>query len=230
MSASAVASETRTEPAAMVLMGAPGSGKGTQALRLATALGVPHIATGDIIRAEMAQETALGQSAREYYDRGDLVPDDVVIGIIRERVAQPDCAGGFIMDGFPRTLAQARALDAALAEVGRTVSRVIYLAVPEDELMRRLQTRWTCTNCGRTYNSETNRPRTEGVCDFCGARLSQRADDGEATARRRIQVYTDETAPLLDFYRRRDQLLEIPAVGSIDDVEATLRRRLEEAS
>ena len=196
----------------VVLLGAPGSGKGTQAERIAPAFDLPHISTGDMLRAAVAAGSELGQSAKRYMDAGELLPDDVVVGIIRERLAQTDAAAGFLLDGFPRTIEQAKALDAMLAQAGRAITTVLLVDVPEDELVRRLAGRRTCRACGKGYHAVFNPPRQDGICDACGGEVYQRADDNEETVRNRLAVYGRQTEPLVDYYTRQG-LLQIVAGG-----------------
>ncbi len=194
----------------IVLLGAPGAGKGTQAQLLAAKLGLVHISTGDILREEVRRGTELGNQAKEYMDRGDLVPDELIVAMIAERIRDRD---GFILDGFPRTTAQAEALE-KLAPV----ERVINLQLPEEEVVRRLSARRVCEDCGKIYNLITSPPQREGVCDECGGRLIQRDDDKPEVIRRRFRVYTEETAPLKDFYRQRGLLREVDATGTVEEV------------
>lgn len=193
----------------IILLGAPGAGKGTQADMLAEQHGIPHIAPGDIFRQAVKNGTPLGVNAREYMDRGQLVPDEIVVGMMRERLAQPDCRKGFILDGFPRTVAQADALAQTLAELGLPLDRAINLDVSEGELVRRLTGRRVCPNCGATYHVLFNPPGREGVCDACGGTLVQRDDDREETVRKRLEVYAVQTQPLIDYYRERGLLAEV---------------------
>jgi len=201
----------------LVLLGAPGSGKGTQAQRIAPAFGLPHISTGDILRAAVKAGTELGAAAKRYMDAGELVPDQVVIGIIRERLAEPDAARGFMLDGFPRTLEQARALDEMLDQAGRGLSMVLLIDVPEEELVQRLAGRRACRQCGRGYNVVFDPPRAEGVCDVCGGELFQRDDDNEETVRNRLEVYRAQTAPLIDYYGQKGILETVYGGGRTPD-------------
>ena len=205
----------------LLLFGAPGSGKGTQAEFLRERFGIPQIATGDILRAERRAGTELGRQAQEFMDRGDLVPDEVVIAMIEKRLGEPDCGEGFLLDGFPRTVPQAEALDRVMADLGG-FNRVIYLKVPFDRLVARLSSRLTCPQDGRTYNRETKPPLHEGVCDVCGTALVQREDDSEATARDRITVYLRDTVPTIDHYRSQTTVVEVDADRPIEDVRASM--------
>lgn len=187
----------------VVLLGAPGAGKGTQAERIVAEFGLPHISTGEMLRAAVAQDTPLGREAQRHMQAGELVPDEVVVGIIRERLAQPDAAAGFLLDGFPRTLAQAEALDGMLSDAGRRLTHVVVLEVPEQELVERLSGRRMCRDCGKGYHLVFDLPSKPGVCDACGGELYQRADDNEETVRNRLVVYARQTEPLIDYYREQ---------------------------
>lgn len=213
----------------IVLLGMPGAGKGTQAEQLAEALGVPHIASGDLFREHLHRGTELGRLAQEYMDRGELVPDEVTIGMIAERISQPDCADGFILDGFPRTVAQAEALERLLSQKGAALDMVALIRVREEVALARLAGRWTCRNCGAVYHTLFNPPRQAGVCDVCGGELYQRSDETEEAHRRRLKVYQEQTAPLIDYYRQAGLLVEIDGEQSIDDVQADLRAVVETA-
>ncbi len=206
----------------ITLMGPPGSGKGTQAQRLVEKYRVPQISTGDLLRAAVAAGTPLGQQAKAIMERGELVPDELVIGIIRERLAEPDTENGFILDGFPRTVAQARALDTLLNELGRPLQGAILLDVSEETLVKRISGRRVCQQCGAVYNVYTNPPKQDGVCDACGGPLIQRPDDNEATVRQRLKVYREQTAPVLDYYRDQGRLHVVPGEGSVDEIFAAL--------
>ncbi len=190
----------------VVLLGAPGSGKGTQAERIVARYGLPHVSTGDMLRAAIARGSELGREAKGFMDRGELVPDEVVIGIVHERLAKPDARRGFLLDGFPRTLPQAERLDAMLAEEGRALTHVVLIDVPEEELVRRISGRRTCPGCGKLYHVYYDPPLSEGVCDVCGSELAQRADDNEETAHRRLKVYRRDTEPVIEYYRTRSVL------------------------
>jgi adenylate kinase len=214
----------------LVLLGAPGSGKGTQAERIAPAFGVPHISTGDMLRAALKAGSDLGLAAKGFMDKGELVPDEVVVGIIRERLAQPDAARGFMLDGFPRTIEQAEALDEMLSGAGRAITDVLLIDVPEEELVRRLAGRRTCRNCGKGYHVEFDPPKTEGVCDACGGEVYQRADDNEATVRNRLAVFSRQTEPLIDYYRSRGVLKTVFGGGRMpNDVYGDVQKALAQA-
>ena len=190
-------------------MGPPGAGKGTQASDLIKRYQIPHISTGDMFRAAIKAGTALGKKAKEYMDAGSLVPDEVTIGIVAERLAEPDCSKGFLLDGFPRTVAQADALDKILVELQMTLDGVLNIEVDEEKLLERLTGRRICRKCGATYHMVFNPPTTENVCDKCGGELYQRSDDTLETAKNRLQVYNDQTQPLIEYYRGKGLLREI---------------------
>lgn len=211
-----------TSPIYLVLLGAPGAGKGTQANFLAKELGIAHVASGDLFREALANQTELGRLAKKYMDRGELVPDDVTIAMVMERLAKPDCAAGAVLDGFPRTIAQAKALEAALAEQGHRIDLVPYIKVSEETLLARLAGRWTCRKCGAIYHQMFNPPKVVGVCDKCGGELFQRADDTPETQRRRIRVYFEQTTPLIEFFRQRGVLVEIDGEQSVEEVHTAL--------
>jgi adenylate kinase len=213
----------------VAFLGPPGAGKGTQARELACEWGVVHLATGDMLREAMAAGTPLGRAAKGYYDRGELVPDDVIVGMIEERLRHAEAPRGFILDGFPRTIPQAEALDRLLKDLGVTLDRVVFFEVPESELLRRLTGRRLCRACGTPFHLVAAPSRRDGVCDRCGGELYQRADDSEATVRHRLQVYERQTAPLLDYYRRRDRLAELDGTGDVEAIRARIRRAVEAA-
>ncbi len=212
-----------TEPRFVVLLGPPASGKGTQAARLREVLNLPHVASGDLFRENLKNETELGLKAKGYMDRGVLVPDDVTIAMVMERLSRPDCAGGALLDGFPRTIAQAEALDRALAERGYKISLVPYIAVPDEILIERVSGRRLCRVCGEAYHIKFNLPKQPGVCDKDGGELYQRDDDEPETVRKRLEVYWEQTSPLIDYYRRQEVLVEVDGDQPIDTVEADLR-------
>ncbi len=206
----------------LVLLGGPGAGKGTQAERLAESLGIPQVSTGDLFRENLKNRTELGLLAQGYMDRGELVPDAVTVAMVRERLSRPDAARGAILDGFPRTIAQAEALEEMLAGMGAGLAAVPYIKVPEDVLLARLAGRWTCRNCGAMYHELFSPPQVPGICDKCGGELYQRPDDTPETQKRRIQVYFEQTAPLIDYYRQKGLLIEVDGRASIEEVEAVL--------
>ena len=202
----------------VVLVGSPGAGKGTQAKFLAQHYAIPQISTGDIFRANIAEHTDLGCRAKQYMDVGELVPDEVTIGIVRERVAQDDTAPGFLLDGFPRTVPQAEALQQILDDLHTPLDVVLELQVDDDEVVRRLSGRRTCHNCGHVWHVEFDPPQKPGVCDVCGGELFQRDDDLPDTIRRRLEVYAKQTAPLVGFYSSAGLLRSISAQGSVDEI------------
>jgi adenylate kinase len=213
----------------VVLMGGPGAGKGTQARRLAEELNLPQVATGDLFRQHIKNKTELGQLAQKYIDSGELVPDAVTVDMVRERLAKPDCAKGALLDGFPRTISQAEALDELLAEEGQKISIVPFIQASPDVLLARLSGRWTCPQCGRVYHTLFNPPQMAGVCDYDGSALYQREDDTEETQRHRIEVYFENTEPLLDYYRKRGLLAEVDGEQSIEGVQKDLAATIREA-
>ena len=202
----------------LLLMGPPGAGKGTQAARLVERYDIPHVSTGDIFRGALQERTPLGLEAKRYMDVGALVPDQVTVGITRERLAKSDCIGGFILDGFPRTLQQALALDQMLAKMGIRLNRVVNIVVADDELIPRLTGRRICQSCGATYHMEFRKPAVDQICDRCGGDLYQRDDDKEGTVRERLVVYHRQTQPLIEYYRDRDMYTEINGAQSTDAV------------
>ena len=210
----------------VILLGGPGSGKGTQAERLVARFGLPHISTGDMLRAAVAQGTQMGRAAQKSMEAGALVPDEVVIGVVRDRLTEADAKHGFLLDGFPRTIAQAEGLDAMLAAVGRGVTHVIFLDVPEDELVQRLAGRRLCRGCGKGYHVVFDPPKAEGVCDACGVELYQRSDDNEATVRNRLGVYRAQTEPLVGYYEGRGVLKVARGGGKGPDEVFTQVERL----
>jgi adenylate kinase len=210
-------------PKYLLLLGGPGAGKGTQAQKLVERFGLPHIASGDLFRDNLKRATSLGQMAKQFMDRGELVPDDVTIAMIRERLKQPDAAGGAILDGFPRTVPQAEALGKLLSEFGGQVDAVLYIDVDPELLLRRLAGRWTCRGPQQhVYHLEFNPPKTPGVCDIDGTPLFQRADDTAEVQARRIKVFSEQTAPLIDYYRQRGVLTAIDGGQPIEKVTADL--------
>ena len=208
----------------LIFLGPPGAGKGTQARELAREREIPQIATGDMLRQAVEGNTMLGRDAKGFMDRGQLVSDAVIIGLIAERLREADAKRGFILDGFPRTLAQAEGLDRLLKNLGQTLDAVVYFEVSEPELLRRLTGRRVCRKCQATYHVVSAPPRREGVCDRCGGALSQREDDSEATVRNRLAVYARQTSPLLDHYRGRGLLATVHGEGGMDDVREAIRR------
>ena len=202
----------------IILLGPPGAGKGTQAKMLVDKYGIPQISTGDILRANLKAQTELGLEAKKYMDAGKLVPDEVVIGIINNRLKEADCQKGYMLDGFPRTVAQAEALDKILAEGGSGIDDVISIDVPNEELMGRLTGRRTCRQCGQGFHVMFDPPKQEGVCDKCNGELYQRDDDNEETVGNRLKVYADQTQPLIDYYTAKGLLRPIQGVGKMSEV------------
>lgn len=210
----------------LILLGPPGAGKGTQASRIVADYGIPHISTGDILRSAVKNQTEMGLEAKKFMDAGALVPDSVVIGIVKDRLQEPDTAKGFLMDGFPRTIPQAEALDAALDTLGRAVTKTVVILVDEEDLVRRLTGRRICRSCQAPFHVMFNQPKKEGVCDRCGGELYQRDDDTEATVRNRLEVYRNQTEPLIDYYDRAGVVARIDGAQSPDDVYADIRTAL----
>ncbi len=202
----------------LVLLGAPGAGKGTQAKKLIEKYRIPQISTGDILRKAVADGTPLGKEAKSYMDKGELVPDSVVIGLVKERLAQDDCKEGYILDGFPRNTSQAETLDKVLSGMKASLDVALSVDVDKDDLMKRLTGRRTCKNCQQMYNVYFTPPKKDGVCDKCGGALFQRDDDKEATIKNRLDVYDKATAPLIDYYSKKGILKSVMGVGNIDQI------------
>jgi len=202
----------------LVLLGAPGAGKGTQAKKLIEKYGMPQISTGDLLRAAVAAGSDLGKEAKSFMDKGELVPDSVVLGMVEERLHQDDCKDGYILDGFPRNTAQAGALDQMLDKLGMPLDAALSVNVPLEDLMKRLTGRRTCKGCGQMYNIYFSAPSVEGECDKCGGELYQRDDDQEATIQKRLQVYQEQTAPLIDYYSGKGILKSVGGTGGIDEI------------
>lgn len=213
----------------IILLGPPGSGKGTQAQKMVERYHIPQISTGDMLRGAVKEQTPLGVKAKGYMDQGQLVPDEVVVGIVRERLKGSDCDGGFILDGFPRTVPQAEALDGTLGEeMKREINHVVSIEVPNEELVKRLTGRRTCRSCGAMYHLMFDPPGKEGLCDKCGGALYQRDDDQEETIRARLQVYEEQTTPLIAYYRGKGLLRAIDGVGAIEEIFRKIVRAIEE--
>ena len=210
----------------IILLGPPGSGKGTQAKLLIEKLGIPQISTGDMLRAAVKARTPLGTEAKVYMDRGGLVPDAVIIGLVRERLQVPDCSRGYILDGFPRTKAQAEALETTLKDLHLSLDHVLCLEVPSEDLVSRIAGRRTCRNCGAMYHLRFSPSKREGVCDACGGETYQRDDDREETVRQRLLVYEEQTAPLIRFYDGRGLLRRISGTGEIAEIFARMVKSL----
>lgn len=213
----------------LLIMGPPGAGKGTQAAELIKELKIPHISTGDMLREAVKQGTEMGKKAKEYMDKGQLVPDDVIIGVVKERLAQPDCKVGFLLDGFPRTLPQAEALDRTLKEMGIKLDAVINIRVPREKIVDRITGRRVCRSCGDTYHIVNKPPKEEGKCDKCGGELYQRSDDTAETVNKRLDVYEAQTQPLLEYYGKQGIVLDIngdqPINKVLEDILAALRKK-----
>jgi adenylate kinase len=202
----------------VILLGPPGAGKGTQAVFVSQSLGVPHIASGDLFREAQGKGTKLGLLVKSYMEKGELIPDEITVSMVLERSTAPDCKMGYILDGFPRTIGQAKALDKALKEKGDTIDKVVYIKVSDDELLRRLGGRWICRDCQAPYHMMESPPKVSGICDRCGGELYQRADDNEETVKNRLSVYSRQTVPLIDYYSDEGKLVEVDGAQGIDDV------------
>ena len=207
----------------LILLGAPGAGKGTQAEVISQKLNIPSLSTGNMLREAQKKGTPLGQQAKSYMESGQLVPDELVIGIIKERMAQPDCAGGFILDGFPRTVAQAEALD----QMGVAIDRVIEIDVPDEAIVTRMSGRRVCEGCGASYHLTHNPPAAEGVCDKCGGKLVTRKDDDPKTVQQRLETYHRQTQPLVDYYQKAGKLRTIDGNQPLEEASAAILRALE---
>lgn len=210
----------------IILLGAPGSGKGTQAKKMTTSFAIPQISTGDMLREAVKNGTEMGRKAKVFMDQGGLVPDDVVIGIVRDRLREKDCDKGFILDGFPRTIPQAQALDRTVKELGKEITSVLSLEVDEEEIMERLSGRRTCSGCGAMYHVRFNPPKAEGRCDKCAGTLLQRDDDKEETIRTRLVNYKKSTEPLIEYYRKTGKVRAVKASGDIGAIFADISRIL----
>ena len=202
----------------IVMLGAPGAGKGTQALNIAKEYDIPHISTGDIFRANIKNGTELGKKAKEYMDQGDLVPDEITIGMLLNRISEPDCENGYVLDGFPRTIPQAESLRAALSENGDKLDYAVDIEVPDEEITKRMSGRRSCPKCGGTYHIEFNKTKVEGICDVCGTELVQRADDKPETVLSRLETYHKQTQPLIDFYKEEGILQAVDGTVSPKEV------------
>lgn len=212
----------------LIFMGPPGAGKGTQADKIIKQLNIPHISTGDMFREAIAKKTAIGLEAKKYMDEGKLVPDEVTIKVVQERLANKDTAKGFLLDGFPRTIVQAEALDGVLKGINRKIDKVINLEVPFDLLISRITGRRICEDCSATYHVEFNPPKVEGVCDKCGGRLIQRSDDSLENATKRLETYNKQTKPLIGYYSKQGNLANIDGSKDIESVSADIFKALKE--
>ncbi|MDR1953711.1 MAG: adenylate kinase [Clostridiales Family XIII bacterium] len=212
----------------LILLGPPGSGKGTQAERITAKYGIPAISTGDIFRKNIADGTELGKKAKAYMDKGELVPDELVVGLVADRLSEDDTKGGYLLDGFPRTIVQADALERVLTERGERIDGVIYINTPRDELIRRISGRRVCEVCGKTYNTGSFAPKVAGVCDHCDGKIVQRNDDTEATAKNRVDVYNEQTMPLVDYYRGKGLLSEFDGMIPVGDIFTGIEKLLGE--
>lgn len=210
----------------VIFLGAPGSGKGTQASKLSKDLNLPHVDTGSMLRSAVSEGTELGLLAKNYMDNGQLVPAEVVIGIIKERLLKSDCDNGFILDGFPRSIEQAEGLDVILKEIDKEISAVLNIDIPEDILVDRMAYRKTCSSCGEKYNLKFKPPVNSDKCDICGAELSQRSDDSKENAERRIQTYKNETQPLINYYEKKKVLVNIDGNRNIDEIYSDIKNKL----
>jgi adenylate kinase len=202
----------------IILLGPPGAGKGTQAKRLIDKYGIPQISTGDMLRAALKQGTPLGLEAKKYMDKGELVPDSVVVGLVKERIQKDDCRNGYMLDGFPRNVSQAETLDKMLSELGHKIDHVVNIDVPKEELIGRLTGRRTCRNCGGGFHVMFDPPKKAGVCDKCSGELYQRDDDNETTVKSRLDVYDKQTKPLTDYFEKQGKVRNIPGVGQMDEI------------
>lgn len=212
----------------IIMLGAPGAGKGTQAIKIAEKYGIPHISTGDIFRANIKNGTELGKKAKTYMDQGLLVPDELVVDLVVDRVNQDDCTKGYVLDGFPRTIPQAEALDAALASLNQAMDYAINVEVPDENIVKRMSGRRACVDCGATYHIEFAPTKVENVCDHCGGSLILRDDDKPETVQKRLNVYHDQTQPLIDYYTGKNILVEVDGTVDINDVFAAIVKILGE--
>ena len=214
----------------LIFLGPPGAGKGTQAKKIIATYNVPQISTGEILRAAIKEETEIGKQAQSFIEAGKLVPDEVVVGIVDERLKKDDCKGGFLLDGFPRTIPQAEALEQKLTEAGRKIDHVVSLEVPEEELIARLAGRRICKACGQEFHVKFKPPAKEGVCDLCAGEIYQRADDNETSIKERLNVYKEQTQPLIAFYTQRSCLRPIEGLGNFDEIFDRIKAALDQKS
>ena len=212
----------------LIMLGAPGAGKGTQAKKIAAEFGIPHISTGDIFRANIKNGTELGKKAKSYMDAGQLVPDELVCDLVADRISQDDCSKGFILDGFPRTIPQAEALDAAVEKLGTKIDRAVDVDVPDEAIVTRMGGRRACVSCGATYHIKYNPTKQEGICDVCGGKLILRDDDRPETVQTRLGVYHEQTQPLIDYYAEKGVLTTVDGTKEMDEVFADIVKKLGE--
>ncbi|MCR5502559.1 MAG: adenylate kinase [Lachnospiraceae bacterium] len=206
----------------IIMLGAPGAGKGTQAIKIAEKYGIPHVSTGDIFRANIKNNTPLGAEAKKYMDEGKLVPDELTVRILLDRVAKDDCKNGYVLDGFPRTIVQADVLKEELTKLGEKIDYAINVDVPDENIVRRMSGRRSCLNCGATYHIEHIPPKKEGICDQCGSPLTQRDDDKEETVKNRLKVYHEQTQPLIDYYEKEGALKNVDGTKPMEEVFADI--------
>ncbi|KAE9635535.1 adenylate kinase [Defluviitalea raffinosedens] len=211
----------------LIMLGAPGAGKGTQAQLLSKAYNIPQISTGDILRMNIKNETDLGKKAKEYMDKGLLVPDELVVEIVKDRLTQDDCKNGFILDGFPRTIPQAKALDEALDHMGIKLDRAVNVHVPDEKIIIRMSGRRVCPQCGASYHIEFKKPAKENICDECSLDLIQRDDDKEETVRKRLEIYHEQTQPLIEYYQNKGILTTVDGVGEVEEISNRIKEALE---
>lgn len=214
----------------IIMLGAPGAGKGSQASRIANEYHLPHISTGDIFRANLKEETELGKQAKSFMDKGELVPDDITIAMLLNRIHEEDCKDGYILDGFPRTIPQAEALTEALAKEGEKIDLALDVEAPDDLIIKRMGGRRTCPNCSAIYHIETLKPKKEGICDLCGSELMQRKDDNEETVKNRLKIYHEMTEPLISYYKKENILEEIDGTENLDKVFETVKEIIKKRS
>ena len=214
----------------IIMLGAPGAGKGSQASRIANEYKLPHISTGDIFRANLKEETELGKQAKSFMDKGELVPDDITIAMLLNRIHEEDCKNGYILDGFPRTIPQAEALKEALAKEGEKIDLALDVEAPDNLIIKRMTGRRTCPNCSAIYHIETLKPKKEGICDLCGSELIQRKDDNEETVKNRLKIYHEMTEPLISYYKKENVLEEIDGTENLDKVFETVKEIIKNRS
>ncbi|ONI44344.1 adenylate kinase [Epulopiscium sp. SCG-B10WGA-EpuloA2] len=210
----------------LILLGAPGAGKGTQAEMLNSLLNIPIISTGNIFRAHIAEGTELGIKAKRYIDEGKLVPDELTIDIVKDRLNQDDCKNGMILDGFPRTIKQAQSLDTLLVELNMPLDKVINVDVADEEIIERMAGRTVCSNCGTPYHKKFKIEKVAGICDNCQSKLIQREDDKEETVKKRLKIYHDQTSPLIDYYKKQNKLVNIDGIGSVEEISLRVKNAL----